>query len=167
MVQNVKIKDVRMLITPNPGFVWKDASIAAVAKAMIANPDLKTVYVVDEELRLAGVVTLRTLIKYEFMDIAPRAFEYFDAIEFIGKKSAGDIMVPASYVKDEDTLMTAFSRMYENDLAELAVVDDDMRLIGNIDMLELLTMLVEKKEQKAGSKCMSLTVNRPFHKRFK
>ena len=57
--------------------------------------------------------------------------------------------------------------MYENEVEELPVVDNNLHLIGNIDLLELLTMLIEKKEEEAGKKFLFITINRPFNKRFK
>jgi len=167
MVGEIKIKDMRMLITPYPTFVDKNTSTDEIAKVMIANPGLKTVYVVDEELRLMGGITLKKLIKQEFADLLPNNFEYFGALDFVGKKTAFDLMERLVYVKDDDTLKTAFLKMYENELDELPVVDKNFCLIGNIDLLELLTILIEKKEQKAGKKYLSITVNRPFYKRFK
>ena len=164
MVEAVKIKDMRMIVTPYPAFVSKDVTTDEIAKVIIANPRLKSVYVVDDKLQLIGKITLKMLIKHEFMDLVPRGLSYFGALEFIGNKTAEDLMVSPVYVKDDDTLKTAFIEMYENDLDELPVVDKKHRLIGNIDMLELLTMLIEKKEQKAGKKYLSLTSKRPFHK---
>jgi len=164
MVETVKIKDMRMLVTPHPAFVSKDASTDEIAKVMIANPQLKSVYVVDDKLQLIGKITLKMLIKQEFMNLLPSRLSYFGALEFVGKKTAEDIMISSVSVKDEDTLKTAFVKMYEDDLNELPVVDEKRRLIGNIDLLELLMVLIEKKEQKAGKKYLSLTSSRPFHK---
>lgn len=167
MVEAVKIKDMRMLVTPHPVFVKKDAPADEIAKTLIANPRLKSVYVVDDKLKLIGKITLRRLIKHEFMDIVPHNFSYFDNLDFVGKKTAENLMVSPIYVNDNDTLKTAFAKMYEYDLDELPVVDENLRLIGNIDMLELLTMLIEKKEQKEGKKYLNLTSNRPFYRQFK
>lgn len=164
MVESVKIKDMRMLVTPYSGFVNKQASLNDIAKMFIADPSLKSVYVVDDKQKLVGRVTLKTLIKHEFINLIPSSFEYFDALEFIGNKSAQELMTAPVYVKDDDTLKTAFVKMYENDLEELPVVDDDLRLIGNIDLIELLTILIEKKEQKANKNYLRLSINRPFHR---
>jgi CBS domain-containing protein len=166
MVDALKIKDMRMLITPFPTFVDKYASTDEIAKVMIANPRLKSVYVTDDNLYLIGKITLKDLIKHEFIDIIPSSFSHFAALDFIGKKTAEDLMVSPVFVKDNDTLKTAFIKMYENDLDELPVVDEKHRLMGNIDLLELLTMLIEKKEQKLGKKYIKLTINRPFHRLF-
>ena len=164
MVESVKIKDIRMLVTPYSGFVNKEASLDDIAKMFIADPSLKSVYVVDDKQKLLGRVTLKKLIKHEFMDLLPSSFEYFDALEFIGNKSAEELMIAPVYVKDNDTLKTAFIKMYENDLEELPVVDDNLYLIGNIDLIELLTILIEKKEQKAKLNYLRLCINRPFHR---
>ena len=164
MVDEVKIKDMRMLVTPFPTFVEKKASADDIAKMLIANPCLKSVYVIDDKLELVGRVTLKKLIKHEFMDLLPRSIEYFNALEFIGDKTAEDLMIPSDYVRDNDTLKTAFVKMYEDEIDELPVVDKDLHLIGNIDLIELLTILIEKKEKKANKKYLQLTLNRPFHR---
>ena len=167
MPENIKIKEARMLVTPNPLFVHEDETLDNVAKALIANPRLKTAYVVNDDLQLVGEITLGALVKQEFKDIIPTSsFEYFDALEFIGKDVAKDIMSRSVSVSDEDTLKTTFAKMYEYNLLELPVVDENKRLIGNIDMLELLTILIEKKEQKTGKKYLSLTSSRPFNLHF-
>ena len=164
VVEEIKIKDMRMLVTSYSGFVDKQASLDDIAKMLIANPSLKSVYVVDDKLKLVGRVTLKNLIKHEFVDLLPSSFEYFDALEFIGNKTAEEIMTAPFYVKDDDALKTAFVKMYENDLEELPVVDENLHLIGNIDLIELLTILIEKKEQKANKKYLQLVITRPFHR---
>ena len=131
---------------------------------LVAIPTLKSIYVVDDKMKLIGRVTLKKLIKHEFMDLLPSYFEYFDALEFIGKKTVDDLMGPSDYVKDNDTLKTAFVKMYENEFDELPVVDKNIHLIGNIDLLELLTILIEKKEKNNNKKYLQLTLNRPFHR---
>ena len=163
MLDSVKIKDMRMLVTPFPAFAEIKTSTDDIAKMMIANPQLKSIYIVDDKLKLVGRITLKKLIKQEFMNLIPSSFVTFNTLDFIGKKIAEDLMESPVYVKDDDTLKTAFVKMYENDLDELPVVDKGLHLIGNIDMLELLTILIEKKEQKANKKYLHLTIKRPFH----
>ena len=163
-VEESKIKDMRMLVSPYPAFVEKNATADDIAKMLIASPNLKSIYVVDDKLKLIGRVTLKKLIKHEFKDILPSSFEYFDALEFIGDKTAEDLMIQSDFVRDNDTLKTAFLKMYENEFDALPVVNDELRLIGNIDLLELLIILIEKKEKKANKKFLQITLNRPFHR---
>jgi CBS-domain-containing membrane protein len=162
MVDKTIIKDMRMMVIPYPCFVNKTAMADDVAKAFITNPSLKSVYVVDDKIRLLGNITLKRLIKYEFIDLVPNTFEYFDALEFIGSKTAEDLMTSALYVKDTDTLKDTFVKMYNHDIEELPVIDNDHHLIGTIDIIELLTYLIEKKEKKANNTFLQLTINRPF-----
>jgi len=164
MVEKIKIKDIRMLVSPYSGFVDRKASLDDIAKMIIANPSLKSVYVLDEKHKLVGRVTLKNLIRHEFLNLIPSSFEYFNALEFIGDKTAEEIMTAPVYVKDDDALKTAFIKMYENELEELPVVDNNLCLMGNIDLVELLTILIEKKEQKANKNFLQLVINRPFHR---
>jgi CBS domain-containing protein len=166
MVDKIKIKDIRMLITPYPSCIFPSATADEIAKSFIANPMLKSVYVVDDKLHLLGVITLKTLIKDEFKKFIPSQYESFLALDFIGKKTAKDLMLPPIYVYDDDILKTAFVKMYENDLNQLPVVDKDKKLIGNIDLLEMLTILIEKKEKKMKSNHLTLTINRPFSRDY-
>jgi len=162
MVEAVKIKTMRKLVTPYPVFVFKDTPADEIADVFICNPKLRSVYVVDENLKLIGKVTLSTLIKNEFQDLIPESLDYFESLQFIGEKTAEELMIPPVYVKDDDTLKTAFLEMYKHNLEELPVVDDERHLVGNIDLIELLTILIEKKEKNKGKKYLSLHINRPF-----
>jgi CBS-domain-containing membrane protein len=163
MVDTVRIKDIRMLVNPYPIIVERKTSTDDIAKMLIANPRLKSVYVIDDKYKIVGQVTLKKLIKQEFMNLIPSSFAAFNALEFVGNKTAEDLMDSSVYVKDNDTLKTVFVKMYQNDLVELPVVDDNLHLIGVIDLLELLTILIEKKEKQAGKTFLSLISNRPFH----
>ena len=166
--KQVKIKDMRMLITPHPTFVHKNADADAVAKSMLAEPLLREVYVVDDDMKLLGVITLNALIKHEFADLIPDSLdeELFSALEFVGKKTAEELMTAPVYVQDTDSLKTAFVKMYERNLDSLPVVDSEHQLTGTIDMLELLMILIEQKEKQAGRNYLELSMQQPFHPRY-
>lgn len=162
-MEDVRIRDVRMLVTPRPVFVEKDATADEIAKALIMHPRLKAIYVTDEHMRLEGVVTLERLVQEEFQDMMPLSpSDYFDALQFVGEGTAGGLMEPTSSVTDGDTVAEAFTTMYEESLMELPVVDDDGRLQGTIDMVELLAVLVEEKERRAGNRYVHTVSDTPF-----
>jgi predicted transcriptional regulator len=50
----------------------------------------------------------------------------------------------AIFSKDDDDLETVLNRIFENELQEIPIVDDDMKIIGEINLLELLTSWLEK-----------------------
>jgi CBS domain-containing protein len=62
----------------------------------------------------------------------------------------------------DDTLKTAFVKMYQHNLDQLPVVDGKKKLLGNIDLVELLTILIEKKEKKMKKDFLTLHIHRPF-----
>ena len=164
MIEEIKIRDMRTLIYPHFVLVEKKSSIDSIAKKFIANPNLKSVYILDENLKLIGKVTLKNLIKNEFINIIPSSFRYLDALEFIGNKTAEEIMTTPVYIKDKDTLKTAFIKMHENDLEELPVVDEHLHLIGTINLINLLAFVIEKKKQKTNNKYLPLDTHKPFQK---
>jgi len=59
-------------------------------------------------------------------------------------KEARDMMVPPIYVKEKNTIKDAFILMMQNDLEEILVVDDDLRVIGDLNMLEILKLWAQK-----------------------
>jgi Mg/Co/Ni transporter MgtE len=156
-----------MLITPYPSFVFQSDTTDQIAKTFISNPLNKSVYVVDENLRLVGMISLRKLIRHEFKDLIPAEFESFRALEFIGNKSAKDLMYPPIFVYDYDSLKTAFLKMYSNEVDQLPVIDKNKRLLGNIDLLELMTILIEKKERNANKEFLTFIVSRPFSRDYR
>ena len=166
MVDEISIKDIRMLITPYPSFVFQSDTADYVAKTFISNPLHKSVYVVDKHLKLVGMITLKNLIKHEFKSLIPTEFESFRALEFIGSKFAKDLMYPPIFVYDNDNLKTTFLKMYTNDLDQLPVVDKNKHLLGNIDLIELMTILIEKKERNANKDFLTLMVSRPFSRGY-
>ena len=164
MIEEIKIRDMRTLINPHFVLVEKKSPIDSIAKTFIANQNLKSVYVLDENLKLVGKITLKNLIKNEFINLIPNSFKYLDALEFIGNKTAEELMTTPVYIKDNDTLKTAFIKMHENDLEELPVVDENLHLIGNINLIELLAIVLEKKEQKANNNYLPLDIHSSFQK---
>lgn len=72
-------------------------------------------------------------------------------MEMMGAKKATDIMTPPSYVKDDEHLKSAFRMMFENKLKELPVVNEDLKVIGDLNMLEILTAWIKKESDKSSS----------------
>ena len=55
-------------------------------------------------------------------------------------------MIPPVWVKQGETVKHAFKRMHENGLPGLPVVDDRYHVIGYINLLELLAICMDEKE---------------------
>lgn len=129
-----------------PTIVRGDATLDEVAQAMQANPSVHVACVVSADGRLIGLLPLRPLADDLFFHIMPEEFlsESFNlshAIDYAKKsrmRTAADAMQKATWVKPSDKLKDAFKRMHDHQLTGLPVVDDSYRVIGYVNLLELL-----------------------------
>jgi len=104
---------------------------------------------VDKNKKLKGIIVLKTVLKFAFLESIPEPyldFTYFSSFMSIGPKAkkAGDMMLPPIYVKENDTVKDAFTLMMKNDLEEIPVVDNELRVIGDLNVLELLKVWLKK-----------------------
>ncbi len=134
-----KVRDIRNLITPNASVVYENASLSKIAEEMIKDPKTTAVYVIDENKKLKGVIPLDELIQYIYYEYIPEDFiMYHFPLVLSNDATAQDIMLPPVYVKDTDTITDAFKKMFKNRMKEVPVVDEDMHVIGDLNMLELI-----------------------------
>ncbi len=143
-MKKIKVKSVSSIITKVASTVKKDDGPMAIAKAIVADPKTRSVYVVNENNRLLGIIPVINFIQYLFYEYIPDDLLYYRAIKPLEAIKAEDIMLPPVYVKEGDSLDVAFQKMFSENLKELPVVDDDMHVIGDLNILELVIAFIEK-----------------------
>ena len=151
------VKEIREYITEKPTFVKEKDSIHAVIRKFITNPIIRAVYVVDEKTKLQGIITIREILKRISVDFYSLSFIYsepsftgYNVMGALSQSRATDIMnTEIYYVMDNDTIEKAFNIMFQNNAGEIPVVDDNLKLIGDLNVIELL-VLWEKKEKSRG-----------------
>ncbi len=143
-MERMKVKFVRKLITQEASTVRRDAGAMEIAKAIVADPKTRSVYVVDSDNKLLGIIPVINFTQYLFYEYVPDEFLYYKAIKPLEDITAEDIMLPPVYVKENDDLRLAFQKMFSENLKELPVVDDEMHVIGDLNILELVTAWIEK-----------------------
>ncbi len=135
------VKDIMNLITKKPALVGENTSLKDIANRMIEDPKTKTIYVVGNEGRLLGIITIDSLLIYLYRNYIPAQYMDFKLpIAFDGKPVAQDIMREPIYVRGEDTLKTAFEKMFLYRIWELPVVDGEGKVIGDLDSTELVAV---------------------------
>ncbi len=147
----VRVDDIRNLISRNATTVLEDAGVFDIAKAMISDPTTRTVYVVDKNNKLKGLIPVIYFVKVIFHEYVPDEYLYFkvmkpiefNMIESLESVTAADIMISPIFVKPEESLKTAFQRMFSSSLKEIPVVDDNMKVIGDLNVLELIDAWLE------------------------
>ncbi len=143
-MKRIKVKSVRSLITKIASVVKKDDDPMTIAKAIVSDPKTRSVYVVDNDNKLLGIIPVINFAQYLFYEYVPDEFLYYKAVKPLEIIKAEDIMLPSAYVKENDSLETAFQKMFTENLKELPVVDDNLHVIGDLNILELVTAWIER-----------------------
>lgn len=144
--RDTSIEDVAAIMNLEPVIVRTETTLDEVAQAMQAHPNVHLACVVNDDDQLVGVLQLQALADDLFFHIMPEEFlvKSFDlerVMDYAQKSrmsSAADAMQPAVWVKRGETVKDAFKRMHEHKLPGLPLVDDRYRVVGYINLLELL-----------------------------
>ncbi len=110
----------------------------------------RSLAVVDENGRLQGIITDGDLLRRAGLTTRVGLYDALDETQLQAQlnhlkgqpETAVDIMSqPVIYVKSNDNLRQAMSRMVENDLKRLPVVDDHGQLVGWVSRVDILRTL--------------------------
>jgi CBS-domain-containing membrane protein len=144
------IAETDRILRMEPVVVRSRASLRETAEQAVQNTGCRVISVVDDDRRLVGVLPVRSLVNDVFLKLMPEEFlgEITDLeavhryAEHVGARTAADVMVEPVSVRGDELVRTAFERMHESKLNGLPIVDDDGRVVGYIDQLELLLVWV-------------------------
>ncbi|HEX9738582.1 MAG TPA: CBS domain-containing protein, partial [Candidatus Limnocylindria bacterium] len=103
------------------------------------------------------LIPIRILVNDIFLKIVPEEFlgEIADldaALQYashIAARTASDIMIEPVSVRPTETVRTAFERMHHSRMNGLPICDPDGRVIGYLDMLELLLVWIRSTGRSA------------------
>ena len=150
ITQTTPIAEADTILRMEPVVVHADDSLRAAAEAAVGNTGCRVIAVVDDDRRLIGVIPVRVLLNDIFLKIVPEEFlgEILDLegalkyAEHVGARTARDIMLPPVSVRRDETVRDAFERMHAGKLNGVPITDEDGRLAGYVDQLELLLVWV-------------------------
>jgi CBS domain-containing protein len=151
LCRDTPIAEVLENLSLEPTVVRPNTPLDQVAYAMVLHANVHVVCVVEEESRLVGILDLRTLADDLFFHILPEEFlseitdleHLMEFAELSQIRTAGDAMSEPVWVKPEETVKEAFIRMHEHKLPGLPVVDERYRVVGYINLLNLLSSCLE------------------------
>lgn len=145
-MRTLKVKDLLPFSRTRPAVITAEAGLRQVAEKMIEDPKAREVYVVDEEERLVGVITLRRLMHWVFSsqlssDTSPTAL-----LELIGSETAGDLALRKPvYIHADDSVEKLLQVIFRYDLNEIPVISHEGYIVNNLNMLEVLSAWLEEK----------------------
>jgi len=141
-VFKVKVKTV---YNENSGFVEKVLASDAVEKViavMGSNKTTRTVFVVDEEGNLVGLITIKEIFDCIFNEMKPKILKLFNKKKDL---KARDIMRSAISVSLDDELDDALRAAKAGNMQDLPVCKDG-KVVGELDCFELLDGLVAENK---------------------
>ncbi len=130
-------------------FVRENDGIEAAIRRFASQPEVHALFVVDEERKLKGLVKIRHLLNWVRLKLGVSrerrnitVDEAFDVVKLSQSNKIGDIISPAVSVKQDDLLAHALNLMANEELVELAVIDNNDKLIGEVKLTGIMSYLL-------------------------
>jgi CBS domain-containing protein len=151
-IRETPIELIDDVLKLEPTIVLADTSLDDVAKAMIAHPRVHVASVVSSEGRLIGLIELCVLADDLFFHVLPEEFlkditdidTMFEYAQTSQAKTAKDAMRSPVWVKQGENVQEAFTKMHDNKLSGLPIVNKEYQVVGYINLIELLSLCIEK-----------------------
>ncbi len=139
-MRNVKVKEILPFSFTDPSIVYENADVKEVARKMVEDHQTREVYVKDIEDHFLGVITLRRLARCVFVSETPVQKSAVSLLELMSAKTARDLALrKPTYVYEDDSFEKLLKVMFRFDINEIPVLDSQDRIIGNINMLEIIS----------------------------
>lgn len=123
--------------------IGEDALVEEIIQAMICFKHSRLLYVVDDCGQLTGTISLEILVRHVFSrnhvpQIHPRRL-----VSMITAENAKHIMQKNPiYAMEEEEVGVVLERMIASNMKEIAVLDQEKRVISDITMIDLLAFLM-------------------------
>jgi len=148
LTKDTRIRDAHELIYLAPTLVREDDTLFEVLRKLVSDPRARVAFVVDHQERLAGMIPLAVVDRsflYAFlpeeMDFEAADFPAIVAAAQANPRTAREMMLPPVFVRLDEPLKNAVVQMHRHKTEVVAIVDEDLRVVGYLDMFQLLSSL--------------------------
>ena len=119
--------------------VHERATVSEIVDAFVASHHSRVLYVVDDDGRLGGVISLGNLVRHVFFPYHGREVDMRHLISMVVSETARDFMQrePLFCVVSDD-LEEVLERMIERNVKEIPILDDEMRVVADLTIVDLL-----------------------------
>lgn len=148
---DLTVGDIRRLLVENATVITLDKNHRDLLAKMIEDPRTRHVYVVDDRGVLIGSVRMNTIVEY--------LFPLSSAIERGGAQTIGSLAMFASggieelmnedpcFVEESTSLSDVARIMIREKVNELPVVDNEHRVIGEVNVYEIIAAYLKDSER--------------------
>jgi Mg/Co/Ni transporter MgtE len=140
-VSDQTVDDVYNIAVGEPASVKSGDVLKNAVDAIINHPVSQKVYVVDNTGKLIGTVSIDSLLRQVGNRIGARKSgitSFINLLTEVAHEEVEKFMVKPVSVKKDTELRHALKLMLENNLTDLPVVDEDNKLIGELNGLEII-----------------------------
>ena len=144
----MKVKEIKNRITVKPPVVRENASIEDIIKKLLEDPRSRSVYVVDDSGILKGIIPTDVILKATHLLKGKRTVndeDTFEDITISTARIARDLMHNPVYVHEDDDVLDVLESMVEEGFQELPVVNDENKVTGDLNCLEIISALWEEE----------------------
>lgn len=138
-MKHLLVRDLLAFSAARPRTVRADEGIQRVVEQMIADRSTRDVYLVGDDDRFFGVITLRRLARFLFAQDVPDLSSAAEMLHLVSARTAGHLAIrKTAFVGEDDPLTRVLEVMFRFDINEVPVLDADRRVTGCLSMLELV-----------------------------
>jgi len=137
----MRVKDCCNEVTHEADLVEENDLIGKVMDVMAKDPLSRSVYVVDNEKRLLGIITVRDVLEF----LGPQFVDTGMAIMEIFAQTAGDMMRMPVCIPEDEPIEKAIKIAIQERLDDVPVCDKDGRVIGDLNCFEMINNIRKEK----------------------
>lgn len=142
------VAEASALLPTEPLSVSLDTKVAELAQRLAQRPQVRTIAVIDDSNHLLGIIPLTRLVDDLFLRVAPEVFLRHvldpvtgaDDIRAHTAQTAHELMQEPLFVLNSTTIRDAFALMREHHIESVPIVDEEHRVVGQLDLIELLLL---------------------------
>jgi len=147
-ISDIRVADVIAEVQKKskPATVSIDASLRDAVISIIEDSETRKVYVVDNDGKLKGTITLETLLRYAGYTLGVRKPGMTSLLRWfaeIKNDKVTEVMNKPVRVLQDEMIVNVTRLMVENHLNDLPIVDDDNKLVGELNGLDILKSSVK------------------------
>ena len=119
--------------------VSKRATVSEIIDAFAVSDHSRVLYVVDDEWRFIGVLSLGNMIRHVFFHYHDPSIDSRSLVSMVVSETAGDFMQrePMFTIHSED-VEDVIQRMIDRNVKEIPILDDEKRVIADLTIIDLL-----------------------------
>jgi CBS domain-containing protein len=138
--RDLRVEDIIEIVS-KPASVKEDAILKDAVEAITQESHSRKVYVVDSNGKLNGVITIETLLRQVGYKVGVRetgVISFFKFVSGILKDNVMEFTEKPATITKRYKVLDAMRMMVEHHLNDLPIIDEEDRLIGELNSLEIL-----------------------------